>query len=203
MGPSLGPFLPLVKFPGSSTQGSPLCNSTHHLIHQVEPPHLSLEQRYRAAQHQPSGVPGCGKMWVGGCHGTRPTLEQRCLISPAPPCHLVSCHSQPCSGKRQADRLAPSTHPSLSPRPTKEPHLSKAMPARGHVSQPGLDSVQLGMSLTTLDVEGAGVIQPVQLVMAARLGLPCVGKASTRGLHQPAGRLEIITFQAIEVPAEA
>jgi hypothetical protein len=39
--------------------------------------------------------------------------------------------------------------------------------------------------------------------MAARLGLPGVGKASTRGLHQPAGRLEIITFQAIEVPAEA
>ena len=57
--------------------------------------------------------------------------------------------------------------------------------------------------LTALDVQGAGVIQPVQLVVAARLRLPGVGEAGARGLHQPTGRLEVVTFEAVVVPAEA
>lgn len=56
--------------------------------------------------------------------------------------------------------------------------------------------------LTTLDVERAGVIQPVQLVVAAGLGLPGVGKAGPSGLHQSARRLEVIARQPVEVPTE-
>lgn len=56
--------------------------------------------------------------------------------------------------------------------------------------------------LTTLDVEGAGVIQPVQLVVAAGLGLPGVGKAGPSGLHQSTRRLEVVACQPVEVPAE-
>lgn len=96
--------------------------------------------------------------------------------------------TQPRGRKQQLDRLA-SRPPAPSPTRPTGPAGRPVHPA--------------GPSLTALDVEGAGVLQPVQLVVATRLGLPRVGEAGPRGLHQPARRLEVIPFQAVEVPAEA
>lgn len=105
-------------------------------------------------------------------------------LSRLPPWAAVS---QP-QGSRKAAGGRPAT-----PQP---PSTSPGSPA-----SPGPGPQQL--SLTALDVEGAGVVQPVLLVLAARLDLPGVGKAGARGLHQPPGRLEVVPFQAVEVPAEA
>lgn len=93
--------------------------------------------------------------------------------------------SQPQGRRQQAAGRPLLTHPP----PAQDPHLPGARAPRP--------------SLTTLDVEGAGVVQPVQFVAAARLGLPGVGEAGARGLHQPPGRPEVVAFEAIEVPAEA
>lgn len=95
--------------------------------------------------------------------------------------------NQPCGRKQQVNGLA--TGPPPAPTRVPRPPGSPTRPTR--------------LSLTALDVEGAGVIQPVQLVLAARLGLPGVGEAGPRGLHQPTGRLKVIPFQAVEIPAEA
>ena len=174
MAPLAGPWVPLPHHPGWSRH----CPS----VDQNRPLPSGQVGKVPLASRQ---LPGRGRRPVGvraSSQGHHPWISRLSAGSLGQLQPWATVSRKKAAGSRPATPHPPATSP-------QEPRLPGARARRP--------------SLTTLNVEGTGVLQPVQLVIAARLGLPGVGEAGARGLHQPPGCPEVVPFEAIEVPAEA